>query len=155
MFENMPVAAAVTLLSKLQNDVQMPQTQTSASMQQLLAQMSPVTDASQTPQQSLAELQSLSSLNTANLAQQAQTLSQQIMQAPQMETQARRMVDLILGKRATDAITILKFAPQSAALPVRKTLESAIANARVKADKAGEPFRENDLFIRRPMWTKA
>lgn len=72
----------------LQNAVQMPQTQTSASMQQLLAQMSPVTDASQTPQQSLAELQSLSSLNTANLAQQAQTLSQQIMQAPQMETQA-------------------------------------------------------------------
>lgn len=71
-----------------QNVVQMPQTQTSASMQQLLAQMSPVTDASQTPQQSLAELQSLSSLNTANLAQQAQTLSQQIMQAPQMETQA-------------------------------------------------------------------
>ncbi|MCI6101137.1 MAG: flagellar hook-length control protein FliK [Selenomonas sp.] len=72
----------------LQNAVQMPQTQTSASMQQLLAQMSPVTDASQTSQQSLAELQSLSSLNTANLAQQAQTLSQQIMQAPQMETQA-------------------------------------------------------------------
>lgn len=67
---------------------QAPQAQTSASMQQLLAQMSPVTDASQTPQQSLAELQSLSSLNTANLAQQAQTLSQQIMQAPQMETQA-------------------------------------------------------------------
>ena len=61
---------------------------------------------------------------------------------------ARRMVDLIRGKRATDAITILKFAPQSAALPVRKTLESAIANARVKADKAGEPFRENDLFIK-------
>ena len=72
----------------LQNAVQMPQTQTSASMQQLLAQMSPVTDASQTSQQSLAELQSLSSLNTANLAQQAQALSQQIMQAPQMETQA-------------------------------------------------------------------
>ena len=61
---------------------------------------------------------------------------------------ARRMVDLIRGKKATDAVTILKFAPQSAALPVRKTLESAIANARVKADKAGEPFRENDLYIK-------
>ncbi len=61
---------------------------------------------------------------------------------------ARRMVDLIRGKKATDAVTILKFAPQAAALPVRKTLESAIANARVKADKAGEPFRENDLFIK-------
>ena len=41
-----------------------------------------------------------------------------------------------------------EFAPQSAALPVLKTLESAIANARVKADKAGEPFRENDLVIK-------
>ena len=61
---------------------------------------------------------------------------------------ARRMVNLIRGKQATEAITILKFAPQSAALPVLKTLESAIANARVKADKAGEPFRENDLVIK-------
>ena len=58
---------------------------------------------------------------------------------------ARRMVDLIRGKKATEAITILKFAPQDASLPVRKVLESAIANARVKADKAGEPFRENDV----------
>ena len=48
----------------------------------------------------------------------------------------------------SEAVTILKFAPQAAALPVRKTLESAIANARVKADKAGEPFRENDLYIK-------
>ena len=57
---------------------------------------------------------------------------------------ARRMVNLIRGKQATEAITILKFAPQSAALPVLKTLESAIANARVKADKAGE----HDLVIK-------
>ena len=62
---------------------------------------------------------------------------------------ARRMVDLIRGKKATEAITILKFAPQDASLPVRKVLESAIANARVKADKAGEPFRENDLVVKR------
>ena len=61
---------------------------------------------------------------------------------------ARRMVDLIRGKKATEAITILTFAPQDASLPVRKVLESAIANARVKADKAGEPFRENDLVVK-------
>ena len=61
---------------------------------------------------------------------------------------ARRIVDLIRGKKATEAITILKFAPQDASLPVRKVLESAIANARVKADKAGEPFRENDLVVK-------
>jgi large subunit ribosomal protein L22 len=60
---------------------------------------------------------------------------------------ARRVVNLIRGKRATEAVTILKFAPQDAAVSVRKVLESAIANARVKADKANEPFRENDLVI--------
>lgn len=61
---------------------------------------------------------------------------------------ARRMVDLIRGKRASEAITILKFAPQDTSLPVRKVLESAIANARVKAEKAGEPFREQNLVIK-------
>ena len=61
---------------------------------------------------------------------------------------ARRMVNLIRGKKAADAITILMFAPQDASTPVLKVLESAIANARVKADKAGEPFRENDLYIK-------
>lgn len=61
---------------------------------------------------------------------------------------ARRMVDLIRGKRASEAITILKFAPQDASLPVRKVLESVIANARVKAEKAGEPFREQNLVIK-------
>ena len=45
-------------------------------------------------------------------------------------------------------MTILKFAPQDAAVPVRKCLESAIANARVKADRANEPFRENELVVR-------
>ena len=61
---------------------------------------------------------------------------------------ARRVVDLIRGKQATEAVTILKFAPQAAALPVRKVLESAIANARVKADRANEPFRENELVVK-------
>ena len=88
----------------LQNAVQMPQTQTSASMQQLLAQMSPVTDASQTSQQSLAELQSLSSLNTANLAQQAQTLSQQAA-ASTNDTQTVKTSDFanLLGTDVTHA----------------------------------------------------
>ncbi|GGI12300.1 50S ribosomal protein L22 [Galliscardovia ingluviei] len=60
---------------------------------------------------------------------------------------ARRVVNLIRGKQATEAVTILKFAPQDAAVPVRKVLESAIANARVKAERAGVPFRENELKV--------
>jgi large subunit ribosomal protein L22 len=60
---------------------------------------------------------------------------------------ARRVVDLIRGKVATDAVTTLKFAPQAASEPVQKVLESAIANARVKADLASEAFDENTLVI--------
>ena len=43
---------------------------------------------------------------------------------------ARRVVELIRGKNATDAVSVLRFAPQGAAEPIRKVLESAIANAR-------------------------
>ena len=60
---------------------------------------------------------------------------------------ARRIVNLIRGKQAVDAVTALRFAPQAASDPVRKVLESAIANARVKADKTAERFDERELVI--------
>ncbi|MGW2091723.1 50S ribosomal protein L22 [Promicromonospora sukumoe] len=60
---------------------------------------------------------------------------------------ARRVVDLIRGKQASEAVAVLKFAPQAASEPIRKVVESAIANARVKADRASERFDESDLFV--------
>ena len=42
---------------------------------------------------------------------------------------ARRMIDLIRGLPATEAQTVLRFAPQAASEPVAKVLDSAIANA--------------------------
>jgi large subunit ribosomal protein L22 len=60
---------------------------------------------------------------------------------------ARRIVDLIRGKHATEAVAVLTFAPQSASDPVKKVLESAIANARVKADQASEAFDERNLVV--------
>jgi large subunit ribosomal protein L22 len=60
---------------------------------------------------------------------------------------ARRVVDIIRGRAALEAVSVLKFAPQAAALPVRKVVESAIANARVKADRASERFDESDLVV--------
>jgi large subunit ribosomal protein L22 len=60
---------------------------------------------------------------------------------------ARRLVDLIRGKQAPEAVAVLQFAPQSASDPIRKVLESAIANARVKADAASEAFDERNLVI--------
>jgi large subunit ribosomal protein L22 len=60
---------------------------------------------------------------------------------------ARRVVDLIRGKQAGEAVSVLKFAPQAAAEPVRKVVESAIANARVKADRANQRFDESTLVV--------
>ena len=60
---------------------------------------------------------------------------------------ARRVVDLIRGQKATDAVATLRFAPQAASEPVRKVVESAIANARVKADRAGEAFDAGSLVV--------
>ncbi|WP_194948661.1 50S ribosomal protein L22 [Actinomyces trachealis] len=60
---------------------------------------------------------------------------------------ARRVIDVVRSKRAVEAVNVLRFAPQAAAVPVRKVVESAIANARLKAEKAGERFDENELYI--------
>ena len=60
---------------------------------------------------------------------------------------ARRVVNVIRGKRALDAVDVLRFAPQGAAEPVRKLVESAIANAQYLADQAGERFDAEDLYI--------
>ena len=47
---------------------------------------------------------------------------------------ARRVIDLIRGKDASDALDILRFAPQSASEPVGKVLASAMANAENNLD---------------------
>ncbi|WPF81596.1 50S ribosomal protein L22 [Sanguibacter sp. 4.1] len=60
---------------------------------------------------------------------------------------ARRVVDLIRGKQASEAVAVLKFAPQAASEPIRKVVESAIANARVKADRASVAFDEQQLVV--------
>ena len=60
---------------------------------------------------------------------------------------ARRVVALIKGKQAQEAIAILKFAPQAASEPIGKLVAAAIANARVKADKDGQYLDEQDLYV--------
>jgi large subunit ribosomal protein L22 len=62
---------------------------------------------------------------------------------------ARRVVALIKGKQAQEALAILKFAPQSASEPIYKLVASAIANARVKADATNTYLDEQDLYITR------
>ncbi len=61
---------------------------------------------------------------------------------------ARRVVALIKGKQAQEALAILKFAPQGASEPIYKLVASAIANARVKADQTNEYLDDQDLYVK-------
>ena len=61
---------------------------------------------------------------------------------------ARRVVNLVRGQNATQAIASLKFQPQAVAEDVRKLIESAVANARVTADAEGERFDESELIVK-------
>jgi large subunit ribosomal protein L22 len=60
---------------------------------------------------------------------------------------ARRVVNLIRGKQASEALAILKFAPQAASEPVYKLVHAAMANCKVKADAANLAFDEDDLIV--------
>jgi large subunit ribosomal protein L22 len=62
---------------------------------------------------------------------------------------ARRVVNLIRGKQASEAMAILKFAPQQASDPIFKLVQSAVANAKVIADKQNLSIDEDDLFVSR------
>ncbi len=81
---------------------------------------------------------------TENPTLEARAQARSVRVTPQ---KARRVIDLIRGKNASEAIATLRFAPQGASDPILKVLESAIANARVKADKAAERFDEQELVI--------
>jgi large subunit ribosomal protein L22 len=60
---------------------------------------------------------------------------------------ARRVIEMVRGKHVEEALAILKFAPQGASTPIFKLVASAVANARVTADKENEPFNESELVI--------
>jgi large subunit ribosomal protein L22 len=48
---------------------------------------------------------------------------------PMSAQKVRLVVDLVRGKDANSALEMLRFVPKAAALPVRKLLASAVANA--------------------------
>lgn len=61
----------------------------------------------------------------------------------QSPRKVRLIADLIRGKRAIDALTSLRFAGKRAASPIKKLLESAIANA-----KENNKLDKENLFIK-------
>ena len=60
---------------------------------------------------------------------------------------ARRMIDLIRGQQADQALAVLRFAPQAAGEPVYKVLASAVANARYRAEQESRRLDVEDLVV--------
>jgi large subunit ribosomal protein L22 len=59
----------------------------------------------------------------------------------------RRVVDLIRGRNAQDALAVLQFAPQAASGPVAKVLASAMANAENNMDLDPETLWVSAAFV--------
>ena len=74
-------------------------------------------------------LNSTAKLDTNSSPLIARAILRDIRHTPQ---KARRIVDLIRGQRADQALSILKFAPQAAGSDVYTLLNSAVANAKAK-----------------------
>jgi large subunit ribosomal protein L22 len=60
---------------------------------------------------------------------------------------ARRVVDLIRGRSAADAASILQFAPQAASAPLAKLLASAVANAENNQGLDPETLIVDKVFV--------
>ncbi len=60
---------------------------------------------------------------------------------------ARMAIDLIRGKNAEEAMTILKFTPRHAARVVQKVLKSAVANATQKDMGDVDTLRVSRVFV--------
>ncbi len=66
----------------------------------------------------------------------------------QSARKARLVIDTIRGKRVGDAYAILQFSKKKAAEQIDKTLRSAVANAKQKADNAGEFVDVDELYVK-------
>lgn len=60
----------------------------------------------------------------------------------------RLVIDLIRGKSVDEAYAILQFSKKKAAEQIDKTLRSAVANAKSKADDAGEFVDVDELVVK-------
>ena len=60
---------------------------------------------------------------------------------------ARRVVDLIRGKQATEALAMLQFAPQAASEPIRKVLAQRHRERPGQGRQGLEAFDERDLVV--------
>ena len=60
---------------------------------------------------------------------------------------ARYVVDMVRGRKAEDALNILKFTPRKAARIVHKVLSSAVANAEQRSDIDVDTLYIKRIFV--------
>jgi large subunit ribosomal protein L22 len=60
----------------------------------------------------------------------------------------RLVIDLIRGKHVNEAFSILQFSKKKGAEIIDKTLRSAVANAKNKAENEGEVVDTDDLYVK-------
>ena len=75
----------------------------------------------------------------------AKAIARNIRQSPR---KMRLVVDLIRGKGVNEAYAILQFSKKRAAEAIDKTLRSAVANARNRAEDQGELVDVDDLIVK-------
>ena len=74
----------------------------------------------------------------------ARAIARQVRMSPR---KVRLVVDQIRGKSVNEAYAILQFSKKAAADPVGKTLRSAVANARNKAEDSGDVLDVDELMV--------
>jgi large subunit ribosomal protein L22 len=75
----------------------------------------------------------------------ARAISKHVRQSPR---KMRLVADMIRGLRVGDAYAALRFSKKKAAEAIDKTLRSAVANSRVKAEDAGEVVDVDALYVK-------
>jgi large subunit ribosomal protein L22 len=75
----------------------------------------------------------------------ARAISRFVRQSPR---KMRLVVDLIRGKSVGEAYALLQYSKKRAAEQIDKTLRSAVANARNRADEAGDLVDVDDLYVK-------
>jgi large subunit ribosomal protein L22 len=75
----------------------------------------------------------------------ARAISRFVRQSPR---KMRLVIDLIRGKSVGEAYALLQYSKKRAAESIDKTLRSAVANARNKADEAGAMVDVDDLYVK-------
>ncbi len=76
----------------------------------------------------------------------ARAIARHIRMSPR---KVRLVIDQIRGRSVNEAISVLTFSKKAAAVPVSKTLLSAIANAQDLADRDGDSVDVDELVVTR------